>query len=191
MSRMTLLTPAELKSEQLRVYEAIGAGPRGGSIASPSGGLMGPFNAWLRSPGLADPAQKLGAFLRFQTTLPARLSELAILITARHWSAQFEWHAHEPLARKGGLAPEIIAAIKARQRPPFANDDEELVYDFCTAVYETRGVDERTYKAAVAAFGEQGVVELVGLLGYYAFVSMTLNVFEAPLPDGVAPPLSD
>ena len=133
--------------------------------------------------------------MRFSTSLPKRLKELAILVTARHWNAQFEWHAHEPEALDGGLDPEIIAAIRARRRPDFAPDlakaDEELVYEVSRALHEAHHIDDALYARAVETLGEDGTVELVGLLGYYTLVSMTLNAFDVPLPDGVAPPLDD
>jgi len=123
--------------------------------------------------------------------LEPRLSELAILCTARHWTAQFEWYAHEPMARDGGLAQTVIDAVRERRRPDFAHADEAAVYDFCGELYADGRVSQATYERAVAELGQRGVVDLVGILGYYALVSMTLNVFEMPLPDGVAPPLAD
>jgi 4-carboxymuconolactone decarboxylase len=121
--------------------------------------------------------------------LEPRLSELAILITARQWTAQFEWFAHAPMALEGGLSAEIIEALRQRRMPVFAQADEAAIYDFCTELYRESRVSDATYEATKTQLGEQGVVDLVGILGYYAMVSMTLNVFEMPLPDGVEPPL--
>ena len=130
----------------------------------------------------ADQAQKLGAFCRYNTSLPKRLSELAILITAKNWRAQYEWYAHEPMARDGGLGDDVIAAIKAGTRPAFAAADEEAVYNLGMELYETQRVSDATFAAAKAQLGEAGVVELVGIMGYYALVSLTLNAFQVPLP---------
>ncbi|MDP6566493.1 MAG: carboxymuconolactone decarboxylase family protein [Alphaproteobacteria bacterium] len=182
MPRISTLTPEQMSSEQRRVHDDIMAGPRGR--------LGGPFQAWLRSPALADRAQKLGEHLRFKSALPPRLSELAILLTARHWTAQFEWYAHAPMARDAGLADEVIEAVRQRRRPSFEREDEAVLYDFCVELYESCRVGEATYQRAVTHLSEQGVVDLVGILGYYALVSMTLNVFETPLPEGVSPPLT-
>jgi 4-carboxymuconolactone decarboxylase len=183
MSRLTQLDPAEMTPEQKRVYDEIRSGPRGGA--------RGPFNAWLRVPPLADHAQKLGAFCRFGTSLGPKLSELAIIITARHFKAEFEWYAHERLAREAGLPPAIIAAVLANRRPDFEDERQAAVHDFCAALFARNRVDEATYKRAIAALGEAGVVEVVGTIGYYSLVSLTLNAFEVPLPDGVKAAFSD
>jgi len=179
MSRLGQLEPAQMTPEQKRVYDDLLSGPRGGA--------RGPFNAWLRVPPLADHAQKLGAFCRFNTSLGPKLSELAIIITARHFKAEFEWYAHERLARQAGLPPAVIAGVLAGRRPEFADDRQAAVYDFCTALFARNRVDDATYRRAVAALGEAGVVEVVGTIGYYSLVSLTLNAFEVALPDGVAP----
>jgi 4-carboxymuconolactone decarboxylase len=134
-------------------------------------------------------AQKLGEFVRYETTLPPRLSELAILIIARHWTAQFEWTAHKAEALKGGLDPEIIEDIANRRAPRFKNPDEPVVYDFSVSLNQTHAVPDELYQRAVATIGLRGVVELVGILGYYTLISMTLNTFEI-LPEGTAPELT-
>ncbi len=179
MPRLGEIERARLDDEQRRVAEQIQSGPRGG--------MAGPFWPWLRSPELADRAQKLGELVRFHSTLPPRLFELAVLVTAQHWKAQFEWYAHAPLARKAGLGEDIIAAIQAGTRPNFAAADEAAVYDFAIELYARRRVGDAAYAAALAHFGERGVVELVGILGYYALVSMTLNVFGIDVPHGAPP----
>lgn len=181
MSRLGKFDPARLAPEQRSIYDAIVSGPRGS--------ISGPFVPWLQSPALADRAQKLGEFCRFNTSLPKRLSELAILVTARYWKAQFEWYAHETMARAGGLAQPIIDAIRERLPPPGMQADEQAVYDFCSEAYALHHVTDDTYARAVGLLGEQAVVELVGVLGYYCLVSLTLNVFQIGLPDGEKPQL--
>lgn len=181
MARIEILSREEMNEEQGRIADEIAAGPRGA--------VRGPFQPWLRSPTLADRAQKLGAFCRFDTSLEARLSELAILVTARHWTAQYEWYAHAPIALEAGLAEAIIEAIRTRRTPEFSHPDEALVYRFASEYYASHRIDAATYAEAVQRFGEHGVVELVGIMGYYGLVAMTLNVFELDLPEGVSPPL--
>ncbi len=170
-----------MSPEQKKVYDDIVSGPRGG--------IRGPFAAWLRSPQLADRAQKLGEYCRFNTSLPKRLSELAILMTARHWTAQFEWYAHARLAREAGLDDAIVEAIREHQRPARMADDEAAIYDFCNEAYALHYVTDATYARAIAQFGEASVVELVGVIGYYCLVSLTLNIFKMPLPEGEKPQL--
>lgn len=182
MSRLAPIEVEKLDAEQLRVYEAVVAGPRGG--------VRGPVPFWLKSPGLADPAQRLGAFLRFQSSLPAKLRELAILVTARATTAQYEWYMHRPLAEKAGLAPAVADAIAARAEPAFADEDEALTYALAASLSRTHGLDEALFRRGLGRFGERGMVELVGLVGYYTMVAMTLNAFGAALPEGMAPPLA-
>ena len=165
---------------QKRVYEAIAGGPRGS--------VRGPFAALLRSPELADRVQKLGEHLRFHSTLPARLNEFAILINARFWGSKYEWYAHRPLALKGGLAESIADDVANGRRPAGMKDDEALVFDFCSVLHRQHFVDDALFTRAVSVLGEQGVVDLIGVSGYYTLVSMVLNVAEVPLPTGVASP---
>jgi 4-carboxymuconolactone decarboxylase len=165
------LTEGDMSPEQRQVAADIAAGARGSYIG-------GPFEVWLRSPAMADRAQKLGEFVRYKTSLPARLSELAILITARLWTAQFEWRTHEGFALNSGLTRQVLEDLRVGLRPNFEAVDEALIYDFCLELYETKSISGPTYASAIAMFGEKGVVELVGLLGYYAMISMTLNVFD-------------
>jgi len=179
--RLPPLPPERLSPEQRRIADAILAGPRGS--------LDGPFRAWLYSPALADRLQQLGEYVRFDNVLPRRLSEFAILITARHWTAQFEWYAHHPLALAAGLDPAVAAAVAEDREPAGLSPDERAVYDFATQLHRAGRVDDAAYEAARAAFGEQGVVDLIGLCGYYTVVAMTLNVAEVELPPGQAPPL--
>ena len=182
MARLNTPADADLTDAQRAVLDDIRSGPRGASA-------HGPFGGWIASPEFADRAQKLGAYLRFETSIPARLKELAILCVARTWTAQFEWYAHKKLALAAGLAIEIIDALEARRRPDFVNDDEVPVYEFAMQLLETHEVSDAKFEAARTILGEAGVSELVGVLGYYTLVSMTLNVFEIALPDGEAPPL--
>jgi 4-carboxymuconolactone decarboxylase len=178
-TRFAPLSPEAMTPEQRKAADAIVAGPRGG--------LRGPFQAWLRSPELADRLQKVGEFVRFSSSVPARLNELAILITARAWDAEFEWWAHRRLALEAGLDPSIADDIAAGRRPQALEADEAVVYDFCTELRRDRRVSDRTFAAALALLGEKGVIELIGVSGYYDVVSMTLNVAEVPIPDGAEP----
>jgi 4-carboxymuconolactone decarboxylase len=177
--RFPPLAPEAMNAEQRRVAEAIAAGPRGG--------LRGPFQAWLRSPELADRLQKVGEYLRFSSHVPRRLNELAILITARAWDAQFEWWAHRRLALEAGLALAIADDIAAGRRPNAMSDDETIVYDFCTELRAGRRVSDATFARAVDLLGEAGVIDLVGVSGYYDVVSMTLNLAEVQVPGGEPP----
>jgi len=181
MSRLVPLDPGELTPEQRRVYDAIAAGPRAG--------VRGPFLALLHVPELADRIQHLGAHLRYGTCFPPRLSELAILLAARHYTCQYEWQAHEPHALKGGLAQSIIDAIKERRRPEAMQPDETAVYDFTTGLLRNGKVSDAVYETAVKAFGMRGAIELGALIGYYIMIAMTLLAHEVPLPPGKAPPL--
>jgi 4-carboxymuconolactone decarboxylase len=153
------------------------------------GALSGPWAVMLRSPDMINRARGLSDYLRFKSSLPPRLSEFVILITAREWAQQYEWNAHHSLAMKGGLNPEIATAIAEGRRPEQMADDEAAVYDFCIELHRNRSVSDATYARAVARFGEQGVVDVIGLSGWYTLVAMVLNTARTPLPAGVAPPL--
>jgi len=169
------MTPA-----QRTVAEAIMSGPRGR--------MSGPFNAWLRSPELADRLQKVGEYVRFNTSLDKRLNEMAIIMTAQYWGAQYEWYAHAPLAIKAGLDPETIAALGAGKKPEKMKDDEAIVWEFTTQLRRDHGVDDAIYAKAVDKFGEPGVMDLVAVNGYYDVVSMTLNVAHVAPPPGAELP---
>jgi len=160
-------------------------------IDGPRGKVQGPFHAWLRSPDLCGRAQKLGAFCRFGSSLPPRLSELVILTVARHTTCQVEWHLHEPIARGAGVANSVIEAIKTGRTPEFAREDESAVYAAVTDLLRTHRLSNEAYAGALAPLGERGVVDLVGIVGYYVLVALTLNGFEVPVPGGAPPPLSD
>jgi 4-carboxymuconolactone decarboxylase len=180
--RFPQLTPERLDAEQQRVAAEI--------LKVSSGGLGGPYNFLLRSPVLADRVLKLADYLRFNTSVPRRLNEMAILIQARLWTAQYEWWAHHPLALKAGLAPAIAEALKVGRRPEGMQPDEAAVYDFCVELSKRRAVSDATFERARTLLGEQQVVDLVALTGFYAQVSMILNVAEAGIPGGGAAPLA-
>lgn len=178
MTRIQMPARQDMSARQAEIYDATVSGPRGKAPA--------PLAAWLASPELASRAQHLGAFVRYGTSLPAVLSELAILVTARHWNAHYEWYAHKKEALKAGLAPAIIDAIAADAAPEFADDGERLVYEFSVQLHAQHRVGDTLYAQAVARLGTPAVVELVGVIGYYTLVAMTLNVFDIGLPAGVA-----
>ena len=154
------------------------------------GSLGGPWAVILRSPEMINRARALSDYLRFNSSLPPRLSEFVILITAREWAQQYEWNAHQPLAVKGGLNPDIAKAVAEGRRPDKMADDEAALYDFCIELHRNRSVSDATYARAVAKFGEQGVVDAIGLSGWYTMVAMVLNTARTPLPAGAAPALA-
>jgi 4-carboxymuconolactone decarboxylase len=174
--RLKLLSPGEMSSEQKETYDESIAGKRGAPPA--------PMMAWLNSPAMARHATRLGAVLRFDTIFPAKLSEIAILVTARHWTAHYEWYAHKRLALKGGMDPKIIDAIRDRRTPTFDDPKGQMIYDVAKSLHEGRGLSQQLYDDAVRLLGVRGVVEIIGLCGYYTMVSMTLNAFEFELPAG-------
>jgi 4-carboxymuconolactone decarboxylase len=153
-------------------------------LAGPRGNLGGPFNVLLRSPETGDQIQSFGASMRFLTSMPAKLRELAIIITARHWTSHFEWYAHAPAARQAGLDEAIVQAIAEGKRPAKMSPEETTVYNFATELLAKKQVSDPTFAAAKQQLGEKGVVDLTALMGYYQLVSMLLNVDLHPLPDG-------
>ena len=169
--------PASYSPEQAAVARAIASGPRGG--------VRGPLAVWLHRPELAGRAQALGEYCRYGSALDPRLSELAILVTAREWGSEYEWHAHKAHGLKAGLDPAVIEAIRVRAPPPAMDDEARAVFDVSTALYRDRRLNDALYGRAAAVLGEARLVDLVGVLGYYALISMTINVFEVGLPDGV------
>lgn len=190
--RFKQIPPENLTPEQRALADAIRSGPRGAiqnSAAARPGPLGGPFNVFLRSPGVGHIIQSLGAEIRFRSSIPPKLNELAIITTARHWSCQYEWFAHHRLALEAGLNPAIGQDIAHGRRPRKMSQDEAIVYNFSRELHQTHGVSDTTYKAAFDRFGERGVMDLIAVNGYYGLVSMTLNVDRTPLPGGVAPPL--
>lgn len=152
-------------------------------------GLSGPFWPLLRSPEVLSRARAMGDYLRFTSVLPPRLSEFVIIITARQWTQNYEWDVHAPLAEKGGLKPSIIAAVAEGRRPDGMAEDEELLYTFCDELHRNRSVSDATYARAVKAFGEQGVIDVLGISGYYTMLAMVLNTARTPVPAGHTPGL--
>ncbi|MGA0023801.1 MAG: carboxymuconolactone decarboxylase family protein [Burkholderiales bacterium] len=190
--RFKLIPLEQLTPEQRALSDAIKSGPRSklaSSGASKPGPLGGPFNVWLRSPGIGDLVQKLGEEIRFRSSLTGKLNELAILVTARNWTSQYEWVAHHKLALEGGLDPKIAEDIAQGRRPASMDADETLVYEFSTELQASQGVSDAMYARAVARFGERGVVDLITVNGFYVLVSMCLNVDRTPLPEGTPLPL--
>lgn len=179
--RFEPLTYDRMTPEQKAMVDHILAGPRKS--------LDGPFNVMLRSPEMGDLAQNLGAYARYHTSLPPKLNEMVILITGRFWTAQFEWQAHRRNAEKVGLSPAIIEGIAEGKRPASMQPDEEAVYNFCTELLKTHHVSDAAFQAAKDKFGERGVVDMIGVMGYYQLVSMLLNVDDYPLPAGMQPEL--
>ena len=153
--------------------------------------LNGPFNALLRSPEMGNSLQKLGEYLRFRSSVPRRLNEMAILLTAKWWSSQYEWYGHKTAALEAGLSQAVIDDIQAGRRPAQMDADEAVIYGFATELRERRRVSDATFKAAVNLLGEQGVIDLVAVMGYYDLVSMVLNVDRYPLPDGAPLPFPE
>jgi 4-carboxymuconolactone decarboxylase len=185
-ARLKDIPDEEMTAQQISLRDAILAGPRGQRKK-----LNGPFAIWLHAPEFGDRAQALGEHCRFKTALEPRLSEFAILVTGQIWKAQYEWYAHAPIAERAGVKPQTIKDIKAGRLPKSAPKDERAIYDFIRELYKTRRVSDRTYKRVHAFLGDAAMVEFVGILGYYSLISMTLNVFRAPLPDDVPLPFAE
>jgi 4-carboxymuconolactone decarboxylase len=175
MARLPLFDPTNMSAEQARVYNEIINGRRGQ--------LVGPLRAVLHRPDLADHWQRFGEALRFGTSLPQKLVELAILVTARRWNSQVEWHIHSQEALNAGLSDNVILAIKQGQAPDFADADEASTYEFARQLQTTGNVDDALYARLHAVLGTVGIVELSSVIGYYTLVSMTLNVHDITLPN--------
>ncbi len=175
--RLAMLEESHLNEAQRALLASLRAGPRGQSITP-----RGPFAVWMHAPELGQLAQTLGAHCRYNKAVPPRLSEFAILCTARIWRAQYEWYAHAPMAEKAGVKPKTIADVRAGREPKSAAKDERAIYAFVQELYKTRRVSDRTYKRLHALIGDEATVELVGILGYYALISMSLNVFRMMPP---------
>ena len=190
--RFKLIPVENLTAEQRTLYDTVRSGPRAklaNSSASKPGPLGGPFNVWLRSPGIGDCVQRLGEEIRFRSSLPSKLNEMAIMITARFWTSQYEWFAHCKLALEAGLDAAIAQDIAEDRRPAKMDADEAIIYDFSQELHENQGVSDANYKRALDRFGERGVFDLIAVNGFYSLVSMCLNVDRTPLPEGVPPPL--
>lgn len=174
--RIKNLSLAEMNADQLRVAGEASAGKRGH--------MPVPMRAWIHSPELAARSQRLGEFVRYDTCLKPVYSELAILVTARHWTSQFEWFAHKREALNAGLDLAIIDAIAANQTPDLYDAKAKAIYDYTLELHQERTVSAKTHAAAVAALTDVGVVELIGIIGYYTYVAMTLNAFKIGVPEG-------
>jgi len=188
--RFPLIPPGQRTPAQQALADAIQSGPRA-NVPGRDNSIGGPFNVWLRSPGVGDKLQQLGSELRFRTSLPQALNEFAILIVAREWSSQYEWFAHHRLAVAAGLPASVAEDVAQGRRPEGMTEDQRIIYDFCAELHRTRFVSDANFNAVKARFGEQGVVDLIAVSGYYVAVSMTLNVGRVGLPAGVTPPLPE
>lgn len=176
--RLKDLKPNEMNEAQSRVAANATAGKRGRVPA--------PLRAWLHAPEMGDRAQHLGEYLRYDTSLGPYLAELAILVTARFWTSHYEWYAHKKLGLAAGLDPKIVAAIAERREPELSDEKARVVYAYATTLHRDRTVPAALHDQTIRLLGEAGIVELVGILGYYTLVSMTLNAFEIGLPEGEA-----
>ncbi len=193
MSRLPVLTPDSLSPEQKRVYDRIAGDNRRRQtrrfrMANDDGTLTGPFNALLYAPEVGDAVQQLGGALRFESSLPGHLRELAILMVAQRWRANYEWYAHAPIAAKEELGEAVIEAVKKGEVPGDAPDDVQTVHNFVSELVQTRRVCDETYEQACALIGEQGLVELISVVGYYTLLAGLLNTFEIGVPQGEEPP---
>jgi len=181
--RLPLLDPKNLSAEQRKLWERIASGPRGG--------VRGPYFALLHSPSLCEGFEAVGRFLRYECAVPPHLRELAILVVARRWRAQYEWFAHAKIAAKEGIAAEVIEAIRRGQTPTFAKDDERVLYEFVHELLREGFVGDARYNAAHALLGVTGMVDLLGFIGQYNSIALILNAFEIGLPDGEPNPFAD
>ena len=180
--RMPPIPPDKLTDAQKKSIEEF--------KAARSADISGPFVALLRSPEVMSRARAMGDYLRFKSSLPPRLSEFVILLTARRWTQQYEWNAHQPLALQGGLRPDVVKAIADGRRPDVMAEDEDAVYTLWDEVQRNQSVSDTTYARAVGKVGEQGVIDVLGITGYYTMLAMVMNTTRTPLPDGVRPALA-
>jgi 4-carboxymuconolactone decarboxylase len=181
--RLGPLAPEDMSPAQRAAAQAIIDGPRGA--------VYGPFIPLLRSPELMEYAQRMGEYLRYRSAIGVRLSELAILVTARQWNQQVEWAIHAPIAAQVGIPGSVIDAIAGRRRPEDMLVDEQVVHDFCIELHEAKSVSDRVYADALALFGEQGVVDLMGLNGYYTLLAMVMNTARTAPPEPARERLPD
>jgi len=183
MSRLGALRESDLNPQQRALREAMTSGPRGSSAAS-----GGPFEVWLHSPAFGDRVQQFGAHVRYSTSLAPRVSELAILVCARRWSASYEWFVHAPIAEKAGVPREAIEALGAGRLVQLADETDSAIYSFCTELLSYKRVSDATYERALGRLGKASLIELVGVLGYYSLVALTINAFEVVPPDSQSDP---
>ncbi|HUS54252.1 MAG TPA: carboxymuconolactone decarboxylase family protein [Thermohalobaculum sp.] len=178
MSRLPELPRDAMTDDQRRIHDEIMSGPRGR--------VEGPLKIWLNSPGLAEVAQKLGAYMRFGSRLPPRLSELAIIVTGAHYKAEYEWYAHVRFAHDAGIPEAVTEAIRVGETPDLPDPEQRIVYQVAVELAASHGLSDATYAEAVAVLGVAALVDLIAIIGYYGIVSLTLNTFEIPTPDGSA-----
>jgi 4-carboxymuconolactone decarboxylase len=183
MARYREITPAEMTPAQRRVHDLIIAGRRGR--------FGGPFQLLIHAPEICQHAAQLGEHLRWGTSLPDRLSELAIITTARFWRAQYEWYAHAPLAEKAGVPSAAIEAIRRGESPSFLKSDEALVHRVCTELFGTQRLSDASFHEAVSTLGEAGLIEVISIIGYYTLIGNTLNAFQVSLPEGTPAPFPE
>jgi len=179
VDRMPPLERPAMNEAQRKAADELAAGPRGG--------VKGPFIPLLRSPELMDRLQKVGEYLRFHSSLEPRINEFVMCVVSRQWTQQFEWAVHVPLALKAGVQHETIAALADGSRPVGMAGDETVAYDLCAELERNRGISDATYRRAVDQFGERGLIDLLGLVGYFTTVSMVMNVAHTPAPPGALP----
>ena len=195
MDRLPAHAPATLDADQRRVYDAIAGGPRSTSssgLVNPDGSLAGPFNAWVHAPWIGERIQAVGEVMRFELKVDRRLAELAILVVAREWKAQFEWFAHSAMAAAAGLEGDVIEAIRNGTEPPLRTEADLAVYAMATELLgPMHRIPEVLYQRAVTLLGIDAVVELVNVIGYYCLVSSVLNAFAVPLPAGADAPFAE
>jgi 4-carboxymuconolactone decarboxylase len=180
--RMPPIAPEKMTEVQRKAVEEFRAARKAN--------ISGPFVPLLRSPEVMNRARAMGDYLRFNSVLPPRLSEFTIIITARRWTQNYEWDAHQGLAIQGGLSPDIVKAISEGRRPERMAEDEEIIYTFCDELHRNQSVSDPTYARAVGKFGEQGVIDIVGISGYYTMLAMVLNTARTPMPPGKLPALA-
>jgi 4-carboxymuconolactone decarboxylase len=178
-SRVAVLAEDRLSPIQRALLDSIRSGPRGAGTT-----IRGPFAVFLHAPAFGELAQQLGGYCRFKTAVPPRLSEFAILVTAKLWQAQYEWFAHVPMAERAGVSKETIRDLYRGRMPTSAPKDERAIYDFIQELYKTRRVSDKNFKRVNAILGDAATIELVGILGYYVLISMILNVFRMSPPEG-------
>ena len=181
-NRMPPLSEDQMTPEQQAAVEEFKA-------ARNTDGFGGPFMVLLRSPEMMNRARNVGDYVRFRSALPPRLSEFVILLTARHWTQNYEWYVHAPIAEREGLDAAVIEAVADGRRPAELADDEAAIYDFCMELLRTHGVSDPTYARMVEHLGEKGIIDTIGILGYYQLLAMAMNTARTPLPDGVEPGL--
>jgi 4-carboxymuconolactone decarboxylase len=173
--RLEILEQKAMTPAQRELYDRI-AGARGA--------VRGPFNLWLYSPELCDKVEALGKYVRFDSSIPPQLRDIAILVTARHWDSSYMWHSYSKRAEEGGISSDVVQAIAERREPPFQKSEDKAVYDYATELLHRHHVAEATFHTAVGAIGKVAIVELTALIGNYSMVAMALNAFEVDMPAG-------